>query len=53
MFGVTLEELQDILQPEKYVGCAPQQTEAFVHDVVGPVLERYRNDVNEAVEINV
>ena len=53
VFGVTLEELQDILQPEKYVGCAPQQTEAFVHDVVGPVLERYRNDVNEAVEINV
>ncbi len=29
-FGVTLEELNGIVSPEKYVGRAPQQTEEFI-----------------------
>ena len=30
MFGVTLEELHDIVKPEKYVGRAPAQTTEFL-----------------------
>ena len=30
IFGVTMEELEEIMQPEKYVGRAPQQTEDFL-----------------------
>ena len=37
IFGVTLEELHDIVKPEKYVGRAPQQTEDFLEEVVAPV----------------
>ena len=40
-FGVTLEELKAILQPEKYVGRAPGQVTEFLRDVVAPVLARY------------
>ena len=53
VFGVTLEELQHVISPEKYVGCAPMQVEAFLKDVVTPVLERYGEEAGEAVEITV
>ena len=53
VFGVTLEELQHVISPEKYVGCAPMQVEAFLKDVVHPVLERYGEEAGEAVEITV
>ena len=53
IFGVTLEELEAVLEPSKYVGRAPRQTEDFLNEVVAPVLERYRDVAEEAVEINV
>jgi adenylosuccinate lyase len=53
IFGVTMEELQDIVKPEKYVGRAPVQTEDFLRDVVAPVLERYSFVKEEKAEINV
>ncbi len=34
IFGVTLDELNAIVSPEKYVGRAPQQTEEFLSDAV-------------------
>ena len=53
IFGVTLEELEEHLKPENYVGRAPQQTEDFLNDVVAPVLAEYENIAVEEVEINV
>ncbi len=53
LFGVTLEELGDILQPAKYVGRAPQQTEDFLREAVAPALEKYRDVPDGAVEITV
>ena len=53
IFGVTLEELHDIVKPEKYVGRAPVQTEEFLAEVVGPVLERYKDVAEEKAEITV
>ena len=53
VFGVTLEELREMISPEKYVGCAPMQVEAFLKDVVNPILERYGEEAGEAVEITV
>ncbi len=52
-FGVTLQELQDLLQPEKYVGRAPRQTEDFLEEVVEPLLKRYSSVGRETPEINV
>jgi len=43
VFGVTEAELEGLLSPEKYVGCAALQTEDFLREVVEPVLERYKD----------
>lgn len=53
IFGVTLEELQAIVSPEKYVGRAPQQTKEFIEEVVNPVLEAYDFVPEEKPEINL
>ena len=52
-FGVTLEELENILQPEKYTGRAKEQTEVFLNDFVNPVLENYKDIESDKPEINV
>lgn len=52
-FGVTLEELENILQPEKYTGRAKEQTEDFLNDFVNPVLEKYKDIESDKPEINV
>ena len=53
IFGVTLEELREILKPEKYVGRAPKQTEEFLAECVAPVLEKYAGLGEQKAEINV
>ena len=53
IFGVTLEELDQVLEPRKYVGRAPEQTADFLTQTVAPVLARYAGIEEEAVEINV
>ncbi len=52
-FGVGLEELKDILQPEKYTGRAKEQTEDFLSEEVQPVLDKYSSIEDEKPEINV
>ncbi len=52
-FGVSLEELENILQPEKYTGRAKEQTADFLEEEVKPVLERYGDIESEKPEINV
>ena len=52
-FGVTLDELEKILQPEKYTGRAKEQTEDFLSECVYPVLEKYKNIESDNPEINV
>ncbi len=53
IFGVTLEELNAIVSPEKYVGRAPEQTAEFINEVVSPVLETYDLIPEEKAEINL
>lgn len=53
IFGVTLEELKGIVDPHKYVGRAPRQTEIFLRETVQPVLERYADLETETAEINL
>ncbi len=53
IFGVTLEELRGIVDPHKYVGRAPRQTEIFLRETVQPVLNRYADTEEETAEINL
>ena len=52
-FGVTLEDLEKILQPEKYTGRAKEQTEDFLAEFVQPVLDKYADIESDKPEINV
>lgn len=52
-FGVTLEELENLLKPEKYTGRAKEQTEDFLNEYVNPVLEKYKDIESDKPEINV
>lgn len=52
-FGVTLEQLQEILRPENYVGRAPEQTVEFINEYVKPALETYHLDEIHHSEISL
>ena len=52
-FGVTLPELEAVLEPSRYVGRAPEQTADFLREEIAPVLEKYKDDLGVRVEINV
>ena len=52
-FGKTLEELQEMAKPEKYVGRAPQQTEDFLNETVKAALAPYENMETEKAEISI
>lgn len=53
VFGVTLEELENMLEPIRYVGRAPEQTEEFLNEQVNPVINRYKDKLGVKVEISV
>lgn len=50
-FGITKEEILEVLKPELYVGCAPFQVEEFIKNVVNPIIES--EETIETAEINV
>ncbi|MDY3920051.1 MAG: adenylosuccinate lyase [Candidatus Limivivens sp.] len=52
-FNMSLEDLKKSMDPSKYVGRAPQQVEAFLKNVVNPVLEENREILGMKAEINV
>ena len=52
-FGKTLEELQELCRPEKYVGRAPEQTTDFLNETVAQALAPYEAIETEKAEINV
>ncbi len=53
IFGVTMQELKEVVKPEKYVGRAPQQVTEFLKETVQPVLAQYAGVADDAVSINV
>ena len=52
-FGVTLEELNRLVDPSLYVGRAHRQTEDFIHEVVEPAPRRCSDTREERAEIQV
>ena len=52
-FNLTLEDLQKAMDPSRYTGRAKEQTEAFITNVVQPVLDEHKDLLGVKVEINV
>lgn len=51
-FSMTLEQLKSVMEPKNFIGMADKQVDAFLENVVAPILES--NNVNEEKpEINV
>ena len=47
MFGLTIEELNKIMEPRNFVGRAPEQTEEFINGYVNPILEENKELIEE------
>lgn len=50
-FNLTLEELQKTMDPSKYVGRAPVQVDAFIKNVVQPILDKNKDLLGVKAEI--
>lgn len=46
-------KISEVLEPKNFIGFAPVQTEEFIQNEVLPILEKYRNEITEAVELKV
>ncbi|MCD7867321.1 MAG: adenylosuccinate lyase [Clostridiales bacterium] len=52
-FNLTLEELQETMDPARYTGRAKEQTETFLKKVVQPVLDSHKELLGLKAEIHV
>ena len=52
-FHMTLDQLQQSMDPKKYVGCSAHQVDKFLAEVVRPILDANRDQLGVTAEINV
>ena len=52
-FNMSLEDLQKTMDPAKYVGRSVEQVDAFLRDIIRPVLEKNKELLGVRAEINV
>ena len=52
-FNMTLDDLQRTMEPSKYVGRSKEQVDAFLANVIRPVLEENKELLGMTAEINV
>ena len=52
-FNMTLEDLQKTMEPSRYVGRSKEQVEAFLNNVINPILEKNKDLLGVKAEINV
>ncbi len=53
LFPLNRQEIEEQLDPALYTGRSASQVEAFLADVVQPILQRYRTDEELHAELNV
>ena len=52
-FGMTKEQIMEVMDPKNFVGRAPQQTEEFFKEYIDPILEANKDDLAIHADINV
>ena len=52
-FHMTLEELEQTMEPARYVGRSKEQVETFLENVITPILEENKELLGVTAEINV
>lgn len=48
-FGMSLEELTDLVDPARFVGRAPEQVDRFLEDWVDPVVAKYSSESTQTI----
>lgn len=52
-FNISRTELEELLNPDKFVGRAPRQVVDFVEEHVKPLLKRYKHEITDNAELKV
>ena len=52
-FGMSLQEIEDKLEPKNYIGCSARQVEDFLRDVVLPALAPYADQLGIDAQLKV
>ena len=52
-FGLTLEDIKNLLKPEDYIGRAAEQTKELIDEYIMPILQKYKEDIGGEVELRV
>lgn len=50
-FGISKEEILEILRPDLYIGCAPMQVREFLENIVKPILDNEESIDMEQVSV--
>ena len=53
VFNLSIEDLKNTMDPSKYVGRSREQVDAFLKNVIRPILEENKDLLGVKAEINV
>jgi adenylosuccinate lyase len=53
MFGISADEIGEILVPEKYTGRSAQQVREYINEYINPLLDANKDILGETAQINV
>ncbi len=54
VFGLRMEDLDNLLNPKLYIGRAPEQVEEFLKNDIYPIIKKYRKEIENIIpEIKV
>jgi adenylosuccinate lyase len=52
-FGLSADEIDNLMDPKAFTGCASVQTQDFINEHVKPVLAKYADRLGVKGEVNV
>jgi adenylosuccinate lyase len=52
-FGLSLDDIKDLLRPSDYIGRSAEQTQELVDEYIKPIVERYKDEIGGEVELRV
>lgn len=52
-FGLSLDDIKDLLRPSDYIGRSAEQTQELVDEYIKPIVDRYKDDIGGEVDLRV
>ncbi len=52
-FGLTLEDIKNLLKPSDYIGRSAEQTQELVDEYIKPIIVKYKKEIGGEVELRV